>query len=351
MQFRTITEGRRPPMPAAAFHFASGTTANRLAAGVPAAARLARSFAAARVGPALVLVIGEGGTPSAATHAEIQRLAPGLRVHFAADHDGPVIPAETLPDAETIAALWAGTLAPPPPPADPDRALDAAARAIIRATAKPGDGFVSRHLNRPLSQSASALLLRWGGMRPGHATALTAALALTMLACLLSGTPAGLAAGAVLFQLASIADGIDGEIARATHRSSARGASLDSVTDGFTNCGFLLGAGVNLLMQGRAEEGGFGLASAAIMAIGLVLLGRDALRRDGHIHFDGVKQAQAHPGKASARWLKDITSRDFYCLFLMAMTLAGLAGAALAIFLVAVSAWLIVTLRTLARRS
>jgi CDP-L-myo-inositol myo-inositolphosphotransferase len=338
-------------MPAAAFRFASGATANRLVAGVPAAARLARAYATAGVSPALVLVIGEGGTPSAATHAEIQRLAPGLRIHLAKAPDGPAIPAETLPDAATIAALWAGTLPPPPPPVDPARALDAAGRAIIRATAKPGDGIVSRHLNRPLSQAASALLLRWRGVRPGHATALTAALALAMLACLLSGTPAGLVAGAVLFQLASIADGIDGEIARATHRSSARGASLDSVTDGLTNCGFLLGAGVNLVMQGRAEEGAFGLASGAIMAAGLVLLGRDALRRDGHIHFDGVKHAQARPGSPAARWLKDITSRDFYCLFLMAMTLAGWLGVALKIFLVAVTVWLIVTLRTLTRRS
>jgi CDP-L-myo-inositol myo-inositolphosphotransferase len=69
----------------------------------------------------------------------------------------------------------------------------------------------------------------------------------------------------VLFQLASIAEGIDGEIARATHRTSARGASLDSVTDGFTNCGFLLGAGVNLVMRGRAAEGAFGPASPAIL--------------------------------------------------------------------------------------
>jgi CDP-L-myo-inositol myo-inositolphosphotransferase len=336
-------------MPAAAFRFASGKTANRLVAGVPAAARLARAFRAAEVGPALVLVIGEGGTLSPATHAEIRRLAPGLSVHLAEATTAPAIPAETLPDAATIAALAAGAAPVPPPPADPERALRDAGRAIIRATAKAGDGLISRHLNRPMSQAASALLLRWGGMRPGHATALTAVIALAMLACLLTGTPAGLAAGAVLFQLASIADGIDGEIARAAHRTSARGATLDSITDGLTNCGFLLGAGVNFLMQGQMADGTVGLACAGIMAIGLSLLGRDALRRDGHIHFDGVKRAQTAPDKPIARWLKDITSRDFYCLFLMAMTLAGVLELALRAFLVAVSLWLIVTLRVLTR--
>lgn len=337
-------------MPSVAFHFVSARTANRLVAGVPAAARLARAFREANVGPALILVIGEGGTPNPATSAEIRRLAPNLRVHLGKSSGVPVIPGETLPDAATIAAIAAGTLPVPPPPTDPVRALDAAGRAIIRATAKPGDGLVSRRLNRPLSQAASRLLLRWGGMRPGHATALTALIALAMLACLLSGTPAGLAAGAVLFQLASIADGIDGEIARATHRTSPRGASLDSVTDGLTNCGFLFGAGVNLLMQGRPEDAGFGFASGAIMAVGLLLLGCDAMRRDGYIHFDGVKHAQTRPDKPASRWLKDLTSRDFYCLFLMAMTLAGQLALALTIFLVAVTIWLVVTLRTLARR-
>lgn len=334
-------------MSAAHFRFASGQTANGLVAGVPAAARLARAFAAALPGEGLMLVVGNGEGLTDATKAEIARLAPGLSVQLAEPPHGPAIPGETLPDAAAITALWAGTAPLPPPLADPAGALRQAGRAIIRATAKPGDGVVSRHLNRPLSQAASTLLLRHGWIRPSHATVLTALIALAMFACLLTGTPSGLIAGAVLFQAASVADGIDGEIARATFRTSPRGASLDSVIDGLTNVGFLLGAGINYLIQTRPEDAVIGLAAAAIMGLGLILLGQRAARHDGYIHFDGIKPSQAAPGEASARWLKDVTSRDFYCLFLLVTALAGQLALALKIFLVAVAVWLIVVVTKL----
>lgn len=334
-------------MPAAHFRFASGQTANGLVAGVPAAARLARAFAEALPGEPFLLAIGQGESLTEATNVEIARLAPGLSVQLAEPPHGPAIPGEALPDAAAIAALWAGTAPLPPPLAEPAKVLKQAERAIIRTTAKPGDGVVSRHLNRPLSQVASALLLRYGWIRPGHATVLTALIALAMFACLLTGTPSGLIAGAVLFQAASVADGIDGEIARATFRTSPRGASLDSVTDGLTNVGFLLGSGINYLMQARPGDAGISLAAAAIMGLGLVLLGQRASREDGYIHFDGIKPPQAVPG-SRARWLKDVTSRDFYCLFLLVMALAGLLALALKIFLVATTVWLIVVVRQVA---
>lgn len=333
-------------MSAAHFRFASGLTANGLVAGVPAAARLARAFAEALPGEPMALVVGNGEGLTSATEAEIARLAPGLSVQRAEKPQGPMIPGETLPDPAAIAAIWAGTAPVPPRPADPAKALKQAGRAIIRATAKPGDGVVSRHLNRPLSQAASALLLRYGWIRPDHATVLTALIALAMFACLLTGTPSGLIGGAVLFQLASVVDGIDGEIARATFRTSPRGASLDSVTDGLTNVGFLLGSGINYLLQAKPEDAGVSLAAATVMGLGLVLLGWRAARQDGYIHFDGIKPSQGSSG-GGARWLKDVTSRDFYCLFLLVMALAGLLALALKIFLVAVALWLIVLVRKL----
>lgn len=334
-------------MRVASFHFASGQTANGLVAGVPAAARLARAFAEAMPGEPMVLTIGNCGTLANATKAEIARLAPGLIVRLMEQRDAWAIPGEALPDAVGIAALRAGTAPIPPPPADPAETLKLAGRAIICATAKPGDGVVSRHLNRPLSQAVSARLLRYHWIRPDHATVLTALLAMAMFACLLTGTPSGLVSGAMLFQLASMADGIDGEIARATFRTSPRGASLDSVTDGVTNVGFLLGAGINYLMQGHSADAGVSLVGAAIMTAGLVSLGWRAVRQDGYVHFDGLKGPHAASGAATPRWLKDMTSRDFYCLFLLVMALAGLLALALKIVLVAATAWLIVVLRTL----
>ena len=332
-------------MPATGFRFASARTANRLVAGVPAAARLARAFAQALPGEPLVITLADGGELRAYTRAEIARVAPGLHVRIEVTLHGAAIAGETLPDTAMIAAIWARTARAPAPPIDPEGALSESGRTLIRATAKPGDGMVSRHINRPLSQAVSGVLLRFAAIRPGHATALTALIAAAMLACLLTGTPHGLVAGAVLFQIASVADGIDGEIARATWRSSRRGASLDSVTDGLTNVGFLLGAGTNYLLRGLAQDAGVAIAAAAIMGIGLTLLGRHALRHDGHIHFDGLKATNLATGSARSHLLKDITSRDFYCLFLLVMTIAGLLPLALKLFVGAITIWLIVTLR------
>lgn len=335
---------------AVSFSFASTHTANRLVAGVPAAARLARAYAEAGCEAALVLVLGDGGMLDARARDEIARLAPGLAVTVAADAQGRVIPAENLPDPEMIAAIIAGDVPVPPPPADPEAALDHAARAIIRGTAKPGDGIVSRHLNRPLSQAASALLLRFAWVRPGHATALTALVALAMIAALaiLPGE-LGLITGAVLFQIASIADGIDGEIARATYRSSARGAAWDSGVDAATNLGFLVGLVGNLWHDGRSEEALIGVAGLALLLGGMTTLGLYARARGEPLHFDGAKRMLDERPHVLKRWLRYVTMRDFYCLFLALMIAGGLVWHALAIFTGAAALWLVTVIALLLR--
>jgi CDP-L-myo-inositol myo-inositolphosphotransferase len=324
---------------ALAFRFSSARTANRLVAGVPAAARLARSYGAAGAGSPLVLMLGDGGNLTPLTRAEIARLASGVTVQLRDRPEGVMVAGESLPDPAGMAALLSGA-APLPPPADPDAALTAAGRAIIRATAKPGDGIVSRHLNRPVSQACSVLLLRFVWMRPGHATALTALAAAAMLACLLTGTVAGLMAGALLFQIASIVDGVDGEIARATFRTSPQGAAWDSGIDAATNLGFLAGVIANLLMRGEAATATIGLAGFGILMAGMLLLGLHARARGEPLHFDGAKAMLGRRETALTRWLRYLTMRDFYCLFLAVMILLGWVSAALAIFAAAAAGWL-----------
>jgi 1L-myo-inositol 1-phosphate cytidylyltransferase / CDP-L-myo-inositol myo-inositolphosphotransferase len=334
----------------ASFRFASARSANHLVAGVPAAARLARAWNAAAPGAPLILTLGDSGSLDPVTQAEITRLAPGVVVAIGADtaHDPPV-PGELLPDADAIAAMLAGAMPIPPPPADPIAALDAAGREIIRATAKPGDGIVSRHLNRPLSQAASTVLLRWAWVRPGHATVLTALTALLMLACLLTVTIAGLIAGAVLFQAASVVDGIDGEIARATFRTSARGAAWDSGVDAATNLGFLAGVIANLWLREEVSAAMIGLTGLGTLALGMGLLGLHARARGEPLHFDGAKQMLGTRETAVTRWLRYVTMRDFYCLFLAVMIAAGLTTAALTIFAIAAAGWLVTVIALLWR--
>lgn len=332
----------------AAFRFASATHADRLVAGVPAAARLAQALRAVQADAPLVLVLPEGGALAPATLAEIARLAPGMAVAIRTRAEGCVIPGEALPDAAELAAILAGAAPPPSPPADPLAALDAAGRAILCATAKAGDGIVARALNRPISRAVSARLLRLGWVRPGHATVLTALAALAMLVCLIAfPSPAGLVAGAVLFQIASVIDGVDGEIARATFRSSRSGASLDSLVDAFTNLAFLGGAGASFALQGEGTAALVGAGACAVQAAGLGLLGRAAWRRERVLHFDSVKRTrQARP--AQRRSLIDkLATRDVYAFVFMLAALGGVLASALALFLLASLVWLAVVIRSL----
>lgn len=333
------------------YRFLSARTADHLVAGVPAAARLARSHAAALPGAPLMLVLGGSDTMASFTQAEIARLAPGLVVEATANDGAIMLPGEALPDAVTIRAVQADLAAAPTLPADPMRALEAAAKVIVRSTAKPGDGIISRHCNRPLSQAASAVLLSFIWIRPGHASLLTLLTAVMMLACLMTGTQSGLVAGAVLFQIASIVDGIDGEIARATFRTSKSGASLDSIIDAFTNIAFLGGASYNYWVQGRAEDAMIGMAAAGVMAIGLCVLGALAFQREGIVHFDGAKRIQEQTSSPTARLLRDLTSRDFYCFALLVAAIAGALDFALKFFLGAVIVWLVAIISLLLSRN
>ncbi|WP_086617724.1 CDP-alcohol phosphatidyltransferase family protein [Erythrobacter tepidarius] len=331
-----------------AFRFASAAHADRLVAGLPAAARLARAVRSVAADAPLVLVLPGGSALAPRTMAEIARLAPGIAVELRTGAEGLVVPGETLPDAAALAAILAGAAPVPAASADPAAALDAAGRAILRGTAKPGDGIVARAINRPLSRAVSGLLLQLGWVRPGHATMLTALTALAMLACLLAfPTPAGLAAGAALFQLASVIDGVDGEIARATLRSSKAGASLDSLVDALTNLAFLAGAGISFALQGGQAAALFAAGACAVQALGLALLGRAAWQREGVLHFDTAKRVRQGQQAQRRSLIDAIAARDFYCFAFMLAALAGVLDIALGVFLAASLVWLAEVIRTL----
>jgi CDP-L-myo-inositol myo-inositolphosphotransferase len=148
-----------------------------------------------------------------------------------------------------------------------------ASREILKNTAKPSDGLISRRINRPISQRISALLLTMSGIRPVHMTAVTAAVAAAMFAALASRTFAGLVAGGILFQLASLLDGVDGEIARATFRASRSGAVLDSAVDMSTNLLFYFGLTVALARLYGTVWLVLGALCVSFALAGILLLG------------------------------------------------------------------------------
>jgi phosphatidylglycerophosphate synthase len=93
------------------------------------------------------------------------------------------------------------------------------------------DGLVSRHLNRRLSGPAARRLARTPAT-PNQLTLATLALAVVAAAMVAAGWNV---AGGVLIQAVSVADGIDGELARLKGLASRFGHVLDAVTDRYAD--------------------------------------------------------------------------------------------------------------------
>ena len=298
--------------------------ARQAVAGLPAAARALHGLAEDGLTEAWVTA-PQAWTPGDWLAEEAARLAPGTTIRFVARAEAP----DTLPVID-------GT------------SLVPSARQVIKATAKPGDGIVSRHINRPISQACTSVLLQlFPRTRPVHATCGTAFLALAMIAVLLTGTPGGLIGGALLFQAASIFDGVDGEIARATYRASPQGAALDSWVDALTNLACVAGVAWNLHCQGQDRAALAGTIGLIAMAIGLWLIGRRSARQAEGMTFNAVKDRVNRKPTRIGQWLTWLTMRDFYALAGAVLIAAGFAAFALFAFAVVALGWLVVVVAVL----
>jgi len=167
-----------------------------------------------------------------------------------------------------------------------------------------------------------------------------------MIACLLRGDNWGLVAGALLFQAASIFDGVDGEMARATFRTSRGGAALDSMIDAVTNLAFIAGVACNLQMQGHWLAARIGFTGLALLAAGLLLIGRASTKSNAPFSFDVVKDhyRTRSGGSESSRLVQGLTfatSRDFFALVFALLIAFGMAPQVLALFAVAAAGWLV----------
>jgi phosphatidylserine synthase len=140
-----------------------------------------------------------------------------------------------------------------------------AAWRLLRASGKPTDGWLSRHIHRRISRLFSYVFLQIG-------LSANAATAFTFLVGALTGwlmaqtTQATMIAGAALFWFASVADGIDGEMARLTYSDSHRGEQIDTFVDAATYIVAFAGVIVGWWRQGMGRDG---LVLAVIVAIGL----------------------------------------------------------------------------------
>ncbi|NJE08008.1 CDP-alcohol phosphatidyltransferase [Thermococcus sp. M39] len=110
-----------------------------------------------------------------------------------------------------------------------------ARKLIVQTSIKgKGDGFISRHLNRKISTRISTLLV--DHVTPDQMTVVT--FLLGILSALVNFISISLAG--ILYQISSILDGVDGEIARASMKTSRFGGYVDSILDRYVDFAFLL---------------------------------------------------------------------------------------------------------------
>jgi len=117
---------------------------------------------------------------------------------------------------------------------------------------KQWDGIVSQYINRKFSRPIAILLARKTNVTPNQMTLLS------FLICIFSGAAFTFKMsliGGVLAQVASIMDGVDGDLAVITGRASPTGGFLDSLLDRYGDVAIVIGLILNTLPYvGSAPE-------------------------------------------------------------------------------------------------
>jgi phosphatidylglycerophosphate synthase len=194
---------------------------------------------------------------------------------------------------------------------------------------KPQDGFVSRFLNRPISRRITSVLLKFP-IHPNTWTISIFVLPVIASVFLVHGDYASVVIGAAIFQLFSILDGCDGEIARAKNLESKFGERLDYFFDFAASLLYVLTVGMGLH---RSNEG---IVCAVLITINELLLraGKSKTSVVSSTFHESV-YARHHTvvghsgllnlGERFVWWVFQLTKRDMAMLLFLLLALLGLA--------------------------
>lgn len=123
---------------------------------------------------------------------------------------------------------------------DDEGALKQAERRLLSSLDKASDGPISRCLNRPISTRISRALVRTR-ISPNLLSFLSFALCCMGASLFFLGKYPYLLLGGILAQISSIADGVDGEIARLKFQQTDFGAWFDAVLDRYADAFLIFG--------------------------------------------------------------------------------------------------------------
>jgi len=204
-----------------------------------------------------------------------------------------------------------------------------ARRLVFLSLIKPGDGWCSKHLNRPISLSFSRILVNYP-VHPNVVTLFT--LVVGVLAGVFAGfgTLWGFALGGVLYQMGSILDGVDGEIARVKFLGSRMGQWMDTVCDDLSNLVYLLGVTVGTFrFLGSESLLWWGIVACSLDVLVVAVLYWQLIFRlkvGTLLDFEWDVQKKENQDKLLSRLVAAVGAlvrRDFYAVLFMVFALVG----------------------------
>lgn len=212
---------------------------------------------------------------------------------------------------------------------DTPESLCYAEKQLYRQLAKPTDGWIAKNINRRISLFFTRLLLKTR-LSASHVTGFVTLIGIFSGIFVASGRYPGVLIGGLLFNLASILDGCDGEMARFKLSSSKTGEWLDTISDNLTYLAFFLGVAVGAHHQTPASHV---VLISTLMFIGILLsLGIMFYYLIRYTNSGSLVSVQSDieeedrrkgSGGASS-WitkLKFVMKRDFFAMFFMALAM------------------------------
>jgi len=179
------------------------------------------------------------------------------------------------------------------------------------------DGFISRHLNRKLSDPLAKLLARTR-LTPNQATwiafgtAILASVSFIMSQNILGG---------ILAQLSSVVDGIDGSLSRLKGMTSSFGGFLDSVLDRYADILIVLGMTLwSLAHESYAEIWTWLVGFLAVVGTLVISYTRARLAPEYRQLFDkGLPSLASRDIRLFLIMLGGIIGQVFFCLLIIAV--------------------------------
>ncbi len=212
---------------------------------------------------------------------------------------------------------------------DTKEALYHAENFLFHNLKKPTDGWIAQNINRKISLQITRLLVRTN-LSANHVTALVTLIGVLSGLFVATGRYADIFIGAILFNLASILDGCDGEISKLKLSSSKMGEWLDTLSDNFTYLVFLIGIVIGLHKQGNSPHLFIEATLTFVgvfLTLGVMFFYLIRYTNSGSlvtIQKDLVEEENKRTEKGVSSWLSKIKfmmKRDFFALFFMMLAI------------------------------